>query len=487
MNGWPLRFVAALLMTLLPAEAFAYSNLACSGATPVGYFYDTAPMCTGITGVQNLFSGLVCDYQVLLNDILSRVYCGMQLALIQPLKALIVIFIILYGLQFMAGFSELSVKEVFSRLLKLSLVLVFAVNSGWGIGIAYNFFIGGANEGIAWVLSSVLPSVSGTPNSFCVLPGAPGASYEMLAFRQMDYLVCQSITGPFTQGGMKLAGFIGVLSFIVPPIFLMFVYFSIKTVGIFIRGLLTYLVGVSAIAFLIALGPIFISMALFKPTYRFFDDWLRFIVSFVLQIVLIFAAIALWMVVMKTLGNFFADLIDIIVPVKQIISAGPVSPPVDTWGLCTYSVQMTALGPKLTCVPGGRIIYPSQLPQEGAFIFYIVLNLLSLCIAAYAFDTLLKNIPNLARQLAGPAYSPQLGGGEGLGAAQYPGMRQAGSLFQRATGGNRASRSGGENAAGRTGEAQQANRQLSQAVRGGANPALARFLAQQNAVVGRRS
>jgi hypothetical protein len=352
---------------------------------------------------------------------------------------LIILYIIVFGIQFMIGHVQLATREVVSRLIKLGLVWTFATNSAYGIDIAYNFFIGAADQGIAWMLSTIMPPLANVPPAWT----------ERVAFAYIDQLVYGAITGPFTVGGAKLAGIIGVMSFAFPPLFMLFFYFTTRTIVIFVRALLSYLLGISAIAFLISLSPIFLSLALFQATSRFFEDWLRFLISFTLQIILIFAGVAMWLAVIGTLGNFFAQLANLVVPVQDILEASPVRSPVDSWGLCSFDSVMTAFGPQLMCV-NGPIIYPSQIVNEPQFIYFVALNMITLCLVVYAFDKLLDHIPALARSLSGPAYAPQLGGGRGLGAINYPGLssltnaRQSfetnfnnsgGSLFDRVSNG----------------------------------------------------
>lgn len=415
-------------MILLPSEAFA-AALACLGPTPVSgsTLFDSTKYCTGITGIQDIFSGLVCDYNSIINDILSRVYCSIQDAVSMPIKLAATLYIAILGLQILMGYASLSAFDMMWRAVKLTLIVAFATEAAYGINVAYNFFIGAMNDGISWVLGALMPPATGLTNQFCS-PPMPNASLpsEMNAFRYMDYLVCKSVTGPFTEQGAKLAGFIAVLSYIVPPVFLLYVYFTITALKILVRGLISYLLSVSAIAFLIALGPIFLGLALFRATYHFFDDWMRFLISFTLQIVLVFAGIAMWLTVVNTLGTFFDNLVNLIIPIKDVgILAGGVNSPVDSWGICRETVPNPMGGPETpnivmawnnatfsmtaTCLDTSFYHYPSELPKAAKLLFWMVMNLLTLSTVAYVFDALVSHIPELARQLAGPSYTPSLG------------------------------------------------------------------------------
>ncbi len=412
-------FSLVLLATLAPENAFAGATLTCAGPVPVGYLYDTATTCNGVTGLQNLFSGLVCDYQMILDHIMAKVYCAIQDGIVQPLSLLILLFIMIYGLQLIIGMVQPAAREVVTRLLKICLVWFFATQAVFGIGVVYNFFIDFANQGISWMLAVIpMPAVD-APHPFCAMaPITPPVNIERLAFSKMDYLICKTITGPFTASGAALSGFFAVMAWVIPPLFMMFIYFIVKSLAIFVRCLFSYLLCISAIAFMITLSPIFMSFALFRPTYRFFDDWLRYLISFTMQIILIFGGAALWITVMMQLGGFFESLAAMVRPVKEITEAGGMRNPIDTWGICRHHLATTPWGPKLVCDPG-LPLKPSELINHQMFMFFMIMNLLVVAITAYVFDTLMKMIPGLARQLAGPAYAPQIGGGQGMGAVNF--------------------------------------------------------------------
>lgn len=380
----------AFFFAFAPLPALA-AGLTCNAGQPTGLYINQpcAPM-----GLTNIFSGFVCTVQTTLDEILSYIYCGVQNAMIGPLSVAIGIFVAVYGLQLMMGLARATVGEVSSRLIKIALVYMFATQSAYGLGIAYGFFSAAMEEGVGWMLSAVVPGI--------VVPGV-GASYS--GFAVMDALIYNILTGPFSEGGMKLTGFIAVLSYIIPPVFFLFTYFTVKSAMILVRAVFTFLLALSALAFLMAMAPIFLSFALFRVTSRFFLDWINFLISFALQVVLVFAAVGMWFLMVGSLGQFFIYLINIIVPVTEVVAFGPMRGPVNSWGICPYVITNGVP----TCT-GGIPWLPSQLVREGSFIYFLTINLVAISLVAYCFDTLMKMIPMLARQLAGPAYVPVLGG-----------------------------------------------------------------------------
>lgn len=412
------RLLLVAILALLPAEAWAAALTCLDTGEAVGTLYDTGASCAGVSGFSNLFSGIVCDYQTVLDEVLRKVYCGVQANMRGPLALALVMYIAFYGIQFATGMTDANYKEMIYRMLKLALVWMFATQAEWAINLGYNFFLSAIDLGISVSLKTIMP-VGGAG-----MPAVPGAWTQNVAFHYMDAIVYNAVTGPFSANGAKLAGFIGVLSYIVPPLFMMFVFFTVKTITIFIRALAIYLLSISAIAFMFVVSPIFFSCALFQVTFRFFDDWVRYVISFALQVILVFAGVALWISVMTTLGNFFIQLASIIVPLQEIVQAGTVRVPVNSWGVCPLnSYYNPTFIPAYQC-GGGPVIYPTALVHNQAFMYFVTFNLLSLCIVAYAFDALIKQMPQLARQLAGPASVPALGGGGGsiLGGVHFPGL-----------------------------------------------------------------
>ncbi len=400
------RLLVALVALFSPAAAWAFG---CVSGAPQGFLFDTAG-CR-VTGI---FSGLMCNVESLLSTILSAIYCGVQATLMGPLEVAITVYIMVFGIQFMLGYVEAPLAEGLQRIIKIGLVWIFATNSAWGIGIAYTFFFSAMQTGIGWMLKLVTNT---------------GMNNTGSAFAYMDQLVANILSGPLTMQGAALGGLIASLSWFLPPIGFLFAYFTGTSLMVLIRALLAYLLGISVIAFLMTMSPLFFSLALFKATRQFFEDWLRYMVSLSLQVVLVFGGLALWFLVVGGLANtFFTALASMIVPVKMIATVGAVRVLVDDWGICY---------PGLACP-----IMPSQLVEQGQFIWFLMTNLIALCITVYCFNELMKQMPNLARQLAGPAYAPMLGGdASGMGSARqlmpsgsvnFPGMSQLTDAGNRA-------------------------------------------------------
>lgn len=416
--------LALLFLAVFPADALAAgSTLECQGPVPVGTLYDTTNYCTGITGIQNIFSGLICNFKTIIDDVLTRMYCGVQDTMRTPLALAITLYLVVFGIQISSGMIRMNGGEIVSRLIKIGLIWIFATQAAYGIGVGYNFFISAMDTGIGWALGSILTApTSFSFNDLCQFGTmTPPFTNEKMLFLYLDYRVCTTLTGPFSESGARLTAFIGALSYVAPPVFLMFMYFTLKTLAIIVRAVLSYLLCISAIAFLIALSPIFLSFMLFKTTSAQSENWLRYLIAFTFQIVLNFAGIALWLMVVGELLVFFDELASMIIPIKNIATGGPVRTAIDSYGLCRHSLEIIGYAPRLVCDYTLDPVLPSAIPNSSLFLYVVVYKLTMLCIVAYAFDALLQQLPSLARQITGPAYGVKLSSG-GLGGVNFPGL-----------------------------------------------------------------
>jgi len=454
-----------LLLTgvlLVPGAAWAQATLTCIGPTPTGQLFDTTTVCAFQGTLHHIFSNVVCYFLEILNEIMGIMYCGMQDALTDILATVLLLYLIISGMMIVGGMIAPNAKELLVRVLKLTVVWVFATSSAWGIGIAFNFLLGAANSGVGWVLAIVAPIL--------------GLSAES-ALLFMDALLYSILTGPFSSAGGKLTGFITILFFVLPPVFALFMYLFVQSALLLIRAVMSYLLGMSVIAFLITLSPIFLSFMLFQSTFHLFETWLKQIMAFCVQIILIFAALALWIVVISGFVSFFGDLTNIIFPYRNVLWLENVRNPWDSWGYCDYTIF-----PTLSCI-SPNINHPSLLETEDMLIFLIVYNLVTLVVVGYAFDALIRDIPRLIQGLAGGGLGGALPGGHGPGSFMPQSFRNI-EIFRDSGGsGLRQMLFGG----GRAGAAETAADALARGWGAAATPmgAVSQFLRQQGALATR--
>ncbi len=351
------------------------------------------------------------------------------------------------GLGFVTGVSQQPAREFQMLLLKLGLISAFATQSDYMIGFGYNFLITGMREGIAIALSGLDPDggtyASGT-DLYRYLDTFLGKALGLASS-----MVGANWDSSDTSAICKNAVFdvLALMAAVFPPMF----YIALVIVGqiaiTFFRAVFGYVFALVGLTFLITLAPFFLSFALFKATRPFFDKYLAYIVSFTLQMVIVFAFLAF--VVSIKVDNLTSSFRDIIVPLKQTTETTGFRWP---WKYCTVCNFMVVdkngtevdpaqygkflNGGKLQCkTQDPTTIFSTTAPQNAqaagqskalfnALISFTSTALLSLFVLAYIVNYILRYVPALAQFLAssmtGGTYVPQLGGGAPPWAASAP-------------------------------------------------------------------
>ena len=446
-------------IVLLPGHALAQTaSLACDEGAPVPgtQLYDTGGPANDegfceFRGYYHIFSQVICDFVVVMNSVLSSVYCGIQYTLEWIIGLVITVYIAVYGVQLLMGMSFINAKDFMTRLLKIAFSWTFITQSTWAIGWAFYFFIMLSASGVYWVMSAVnieggLDGIFDT-GSVCYDEDAAAVTGFMSAFIRLDYIICSAVLGPITGADEKVIGLFAALFVVLPPVTILALYWIGINLKIMMRGLITFLLGISALAFLIAMAPIFLSMMLFQTTYRFFETWLRYMISFSLQIILIFAVIAMWIMATLYFVSFFNEVANTIYPNPNIKAMSQAQSPANTWGICPFTYYGDdpfsdpgdpdyLPGPYVECNFAGEIFPVSALLMDTddgmapvcynddtgendctRYIYYLIYHLVTLIIVCYAFEALMRQAPMIAVYLAGPEYTPMLG--QGFGVTRY--------------------------------------------------------------------
>lgn len=434
--------ILCLILLLFPSAAMAY-DLACytredvsagtiginqAGTVKSGNVFIGIEANCDAYGLSNIFSGLNCQFKSTINEIMNRMYCGLQHTLQPLLMVMILLFVVLYGIQFTFGMAKLTASELTTRLIKIALIWTFAMYASWGVGIAFYFLSGSIEMAVSWAMQAFTGSFN---HQAC---GAIStASNVPSMFIYIDCRIYELFHGRFSVDGQYLFAFIAALAINAQLIFFLMLYLFFMIISTVTRALVTYLLGLSAIAFLLSLGPIFVSMALFKPTFTFFESWLRYIISFAMQIVLVFACVALWLFVMDHYWGFFKHLANIMGEYQLGHNAGAVTQPFyNDVGVCLSDEsfqqgQLRRFNTEELC--GAKDwAPPSRFATHEGFVSWLTLWFLTLSLLVYAFHTLLKNIPDIARVLSGPRWAPQLAGGAQQGAVNLPGFTGMGNI-----------------------------------------------------------
>jgi type IV secretion system protein VirB6 len=209
---------------------------------------DTAAQAMG-TGVSAALSAVDCIASGVSEQAFNRLF-GTEGQLAFALTILLGLYVGFFGISLMLGRSNLSVRALIPRMMTLGLVLTFATSFVAFSAVFYNIFIGGPDQ------------IAG------ILTGVRGESATAVFAQKLDvvFLAVQQASGDtkdiaaFSPPGMMWIGAMLLL---------------LGTVGLLVTARI-------ALALLLAVGPIFVVLALFEGTRGLFTGWLKGLVMMAL-------------------------------------------------------------------------------------------------------------------------------------------------------------------------------------------------------------
>jgi len=136
-----------------------------------------------------IFSRVLCSFVSILNQVLGKVYCGIQFNLQKYIAIAITIYIAIFGVQILSGTAQMTTKELLTRFIKIGLVWAFVSNYNYGVNLLFVFFIDFANQSIWWTLGSVS---DGSGNSIRDIMNLPTNPTETVSGVVPAYVFCYS-------------------------------------------------------------------------------------------------------------------------------------------------------------------------------------------------------------------------------------------------------------------------------------------------------
>jgi len=194
------------------------------------------------TGVSAALSAVDCIASGVSEQAFNRLF-GTEGQLALALTIVLGLYVAGFGISLMLGRSNLGVRALLPRMITLGLVLTFATSYVAFSTIFYNIFIGGPDQ------------IAG------ILTGVRGESATAVFAQKLDvvFMAIQQASGDtkdisaFSPPGMMWIGAMLLL---------------LGTVGLLVTARI-------ALALLLALGPIFVVLALFEGTRGLFTGWLK--------------------------------------------------------------------------------------------------------------------------------------------------------------------------------------------------------------------
>lgn len=290
------------------------------------------------------------------------------------IAAMITLYIVIYGIFFALGFVQATQKDLIARIFKISILYALIAPQSYQFFNDYLFklFVDGQKYLIDVIIN---------PES----TGAGGLDYTQL-FSFTNYAVNNVFSLKFLQflGSCILWFPVGWLAFIL--LLTAFIKYALAI----IEAIVSYLIAMTAVQFLIALGPIFIALLLFDRTKELFSKWLGMIVAFTMQPVILFSTIIF---VSSLINGVIYDLMSIGLEWKCVIP---------------LYIVLPAFGKiDLGCISWLNPIAPALSVLRDITIFYLLV-------------ALLKKVPDIATDIAIFIFGSAVAGvlGEAKGVAQ---------------------------------------------------------------------
>jgi len=106
---------------------------------------------------------------------------------------------------------------------------------------------------------------------------------------------------------------------------------------------------------------VFLGFFLFQSTAYLFENWLRSMISFSVQVVVVLAIIVFWIMSINQFVGFFNDLSKLIYPFEPIQVTAGVWSPSNGWGICDpiYGTDSNTGEPTAKCRSGFNAYPPT--------------------------------------------------------------------------------------------------------------------------------
>jgi hypothetical protein len=377
--------IAAFLFMVLPANAQQVVSL---------YSGDIAN-CQA-PGLDHLFSGFVCSYQQIVDQILSALYVAMIDYFRQPFFAALTLFVIFGGITFGMGMIPFTVKDIMMMLAKIALISGFAMYPELMIDVLYNGLIGFMRQTVDTTVATLAPQ------------GSVAGIFEWMDVKLYDFLKLQDGANTAKDCKNDVLALLFGLAVTMPPVFAIAMYLLIQLVMVFVRTVLGYLVSMTGIMFLTTLAPLFFGFALFKFTRSYFEKWLSYLIAFAVQIFIVFSFIAV--VLSLPFEAKLKGVTDIIQPYDKVAFHDGQRMDFNNWCTICASTAIGSVTQPDQC--RGNAISPTnvQVGGVGGFINWVGKELIILAVMAYLVETMLKAAPDVAKYLTNVPYAPGFNG-----------------------------------------------------------------------------
>ncbi len=232
-------------------------------------------------------AGTMCIVQSLMAEAMFSMYCEIANAVKPVLQALLMLYVIIYGIAISFGLVRLEAYDFIMRVIRIGLIYAVATDPEmfyfWVYDFTMNIF-----DGLSAFLFELDRDNVFVPDD----PNASAAEKRLTIFENVDTLFDMMLGSSYMVGILVMAAAFFITGIGIPFSLTLF-YAMLAALWAFIRILYSYATAILALTFLLMFTPIFITLLLFTQTQRFFFTWLASVINFVLQPVLVLVFIFL--------------------------------------------------------------------------------------------------------------------------------------------------------------------------------------------------
>ncbi|HJD53797.1 MAG TPA: type IV secretion system protein [Rickettsia endosymbiont of Proechinophthirus fluctus] len=205
------------------------------------------------------------------------------------IKAILILYVMTYGVMFLLGFAKINQKELVIRVAKIGVV------SGLMNGNTFEFFNNYLFDAITNFSDSIIANMSG----YSLFTSTNTISNPFMFLDVVMSKIFFSQTFIAQLLALLALGLSGIIYFIIT-----FIAVNIVIITA-LRAVAVYIMAFMATCILIGIAPLFISFLLFDFTRYLFDNWVRFTIRYMIEPVVMMAGI----IVLTQLFTIYLDFV----------------------------------------------------------------------------------------------------------------------------------------------------------------------------------
>jgi len=283
-----------------PSSGYLWLRVVRPNDTMTGTITVKTANYTGVTWFSDVvYNGLVKPLRSKFNELSEIIYTKLvsNVALQNIARTMMVIYIIVYGLMFLAGATQITVTDIVIRVLKIGVIVALFSETSWTFFSKnlFNVFI----DGTDYLLTTIVGVTSNTGNIFGFV---------------------DPIIDKYTNSTIWGLLFIQLLQIHTGLTF--FAIMTMYSILIYFRALLevivSYCLAFLGLAVMISIAPLFIILMLFERTKSIFDNWLSTLFSYMMKptILLVFFLLIDQIISDQITQAVVESCWDILIPIK---------------------------------------------------------------------------------------------------------------------------------------------------------------------------